>query len=177
MFKGTTILCIRKNGKVAMVGDGQVTLGDQVVKGSARKVRRLYHDKVLCGFAGATADAMTLLERFERQLDEQSGNLMRAAVALVKDWRTDKALRRLEAMMLVADINQTLLLSGAGDIIEPEGDASSIGSGSGYALAAARAFIEAGLTDAELIARKSLEIAAGICIYTNSVLTVEVLES
>jgi len=177
MFKGTTILCIRKNGKVAMVGDGQVTLGDQVVKGSARKVRRLYHDKVLCGFAGATADAMTLLERFERQLDEQSGNLMRAAVTLVKDWRTDKVLRRLEAMMLVADINQTLLLSGAGDIIEPEGDASSIGSGSGYALAAARAFIEAGLTDAELIARKSLEIAAGICIYTNSVLTVEVLES
>ncbi|AER66269.1 20S proteasome A and B subunits [Thermovirga lienii DSM 17291] len=177
MFKGTTILCVRKNGKVAMVGDGQVTLGSQVVKASAKKVRRLYNDKVLCGFAGATADAMTLLERFERQLDEQSGNLMRAAVALVRDWRTDKVLRRLEAMMLVADINQTLLLSGTGDILEPEGDASSIGSGAGYALAAARAFIDAGLTDAELIARKSLEIAAGICIYTNSVLTVEVLES
>ena len=176
MMKGTTILCVRRDKMVAMAGDGQVTLGDQVIKGGARKVRRLYDGKILTGFAGGTADAMTLLERFEKRLSEHGGNLMRAASELVKDWRTDRALRRLEAMMLVADNKTTLLLSGSGDILEPEGDACSIGSGAGYALAAARAYL--GSTDgrADEIARKSLEIAAGICIYTNDMITLEVLE-
>jgi ATP-dependent HslUV protease subunit HslV len=175
LLKGTTILCVRKDGLVAMAGDGQVTLGSQIIKASARKVRRIGEGKVLAGFAGSTADAMTLLERFEKRLGEEQGRLARAAVALVKEWRTDKALRRLEAMMLVADAEQTLLLSGAGDVLEPEGSVATIGSGSGFALAAARAFVEAGTLDAEAVARRSLEIAADICIYTNSSLTVEVL--
>lgn len=175
LLKGTTILCVRKEGLVAMAGDGQVTLGTQIIKASARKVRRIGGDKVLAGFAGSTADAMTLLERFEKRLGEEQGRLARAAVALVKEWRTDKALRRLEAMMLVADAEQTLLLSGAGDVLEPEGDAATIGSGSGFALAAARAFLESGTLDAEAVARRSLEIASQICIYTNDALTVEVL--
>lgn len=175
ILKGTTILCIRRKGMVAMAGDGQVTQGDQVIKAGAKKVRTLYGGRILCGFAGGTADAMTLLERFEKRLDEHSGNLMRAAVALVKDWRTDRALRRLEAMMLVADFEQTLLLSGAGDILEPEGHAAAIGSGGGYALAAARAFLETTDADAEWVAKRSLEIAAGICIYTNDSIALEVL--
>jgi len=161
---------------VAMAGDGQVTLGDQVIKGGARKVRRLYDGKILTGFAGGTADAMTLLERFEKRLSEHGGNLMRAASELVKDWRTDRALRRLEAMMLVADTKTTLLLSGSGDILEPEGDACSIGSGAGYALAAARAYLDSTDGRADEIAKKSLAIAAGICIYTNDTITLEVLE-
>lgn len=175
MMRGTTILCVRRGGSVAMAGDGQVTLGDQVIKTAARKVRRLHDGNIITGFAGGTADAMTLLERFEKKLGEHSGNLMRASVDLVKDWRTDRALRRLEAMMLVADRSQTLLLSGAGDILEPEGDAASIGSGSGYALAAARALLESSDDDAGTIAKRSLEIASGICIYTNDTITLEVL--
>jgi len=175
-MKGTTILCVRRDKMVAMAGDGQVTLGDQVIKGGARKVRRLYDGKILTGFAGGTADAMTLLERFEKRLSEHGGNLMRAASELVKDWRTDRALRRLEAMMLVADTKTTLLLSGSGDILEPEGDACSIGSGAGYALAAARAYLDSTDGRADEIAKKSLAIAAGICIYTNDTITLEVLE-
>ncbi len=175
-MKGTTILCIRKDNVVAMAGDGQVTLGDQVIKEGARKVRRLYDGKVLTGFAGGTADAMTLLERFEKRLSEHNGNLVRSATELVKDWRTDRVLRRLEAMMLVADRNSTLLLSGAGDILEPEGQACAIGSGAGYALAAARAFLESSRDRADEIARRSLSIASKICIYTNDSITLEVLE-
>jgi ATP-dependent HslUV protease subunit HslV len=176
LLKGTTILCVRRNGMVAMAGDGQVTQGDQIIKSGARKVRTLYGGRIISGFAGGTADAMTLLERFEKQLDEHSGNLMRAAVTLVKDWRTDRALRRLEAMMLVADKAQTLLLSGAGDILEPEGQAAAIGSGAGYALAAARAYLESTEAQADWIARRSLEIAAEICIYTNDSIALEVLK-
>jgi len=175
MMKGTTILCVRRGNAVAMAGDGQVTLGDQVIKEGARKVRRLHDGKILTGFAGSTADAMTLLERFEKRLSEHSGNLMRAASELVKDWRTDRALRRLEAMMLAADLNTTLLLSGSGDILEPEGSACAIGSGAGYALAAARAFLESPEGSAEEIARRSLTIASKICIYTNDSITLEVL--
>jgi ATP-dependent HslUV protease subunit HslV len=171
MMKGTTVLCVRRNNVVAMAGDGQVTLGDQVIKEGARKVRRLYDGRVLTGFAGGTADAMTLLERFEK-----GGNLVRAATELVKDWRTDKVLRRLEAMMLVADSRSTLLLSGSGDILEPEGEACSIGSGAGYALAAARALLESSDARADEIARRSLVIASRICIYTNDSITLEVLE-
>ncbi|NLL36745.1 MAG: ATP-dependent protease subunit HslV [Fretibacterium sp.] len=176
LFKGTTIVCVRSDGEVAMAGDGQVTLGSQIIKSGARKVRRLYNGRVLAGFAGSTADAMTLLERFDNCLDQEKGDLMRAAVKLVKDWRTDKALRRLEAMMLVADIDLTLLLSGSGDILEPEGRAASIGSGSGYALAAARAFCEATDWPARQIASRAIELASEICIYTDNVVTLEVLE-
>jgi ATP-dependent HslUV protease subunit HslV len=158
-----------------MAGDGQVTLGTQIIKSNARKVRRLYNETVLAGFAGSTSDAMTLLERFENRLEQGKGDLMRSAVELVKEWRLDKALRRLEAMMLVANLDMTLLLSGAGDIIEPEGDVSSIGSGSGYALAAARAFREGTDWPGSRIARRAIEIASEICIYTDDVVTLEVL--
>lgn len=175
MFKGTTIVCVRSDKGVAMAGDGQVTLGSQIIKLGAKKVRRLYSGKILAGFAGSTADAMTLLERFENCLDQEKGDLMRASVKLVKDWRTDKALRRLEAMMLVADLNVTLILSGAGDILEPEGQAASIGSGSGFALAAARAFCEGTDWPASRIAKRSIELASEICIYTDNVVTLEVL--
>ncbi|HON34462.1 MAG TPA: ATP-dependent protease subunit HslV [Synergistales bacterium] len=175
-MRGTTILCVRRGNVVAMAGDGQVTLGDQVIKEGAKKVRRLYDGRVLTGFAGGTADAMTLLERFEKRLAEHGGNLVRAATELVKDWRTDRVLRRLEAMMLVADRGTTLLLSGAGDILEPEGEACAIGSGAGYALAAARAFLESSEARADEIARRSLVIASKICIYTNDSITLEVLE-
>ncbi len=175
-MKGTTILCVRRGNVVAMAGDGQVTLGDQVIKEGAKKVRRLYDGRVLTGFAGGTADAMTLLERFEQRLAEHSGNLVRAATELVKDWRTDRVLRRLEAMMLVADRGTTLLLSGAGDILEPEGEACAIGSGAGYALAAARALLESSDARADEIARRSLVIASKICIYTNDSITLEVLK-
>lgn len=175
-FKGTTIVSVRRNGRVAMAGDGQVTMGDQIVKEGARKVRRLYDGRVLAGFAGSTADAMTLLERFERRLEENKGNLTKSAVDLVKEWRLDRALRRLEALMLVADREETLLLSGSGDVIEPEGDVTSIGSGSGFALAAARALLEASDWGAERIARKAIEIASQICIYTNDVIVLEVID-
>jgi ATP-dependent HslUV protease subunit HslV len=158
-----------------MAGDGQVTLGAQIIKSNARKVRRLYNGAVLAGFAGSTADAMTLLERFENHLEQCKGDLMKSAVNLVKEWRLDKALRRLEAMMLVANLEVTLLLSGAGDIIEPEGEVSSIGSGSGYALAAARALHEATDWTPPRVARRSIEIASEICIYTDNVVTLEVL--
>lgn len=172
MFKGTTVVCVRRNSQVAMAGDGQVTLGSQIVKTRAKKVRPLKWG-VLAGFAGSTADAITLFERFERALDAQKGDLLRASVELVKEWRTDRALRRLEAMMLVADPNTTLLLSGAGDVLEMEGQCASIGSGSGYALAAARAFLEGTDWDAAAVARRSLEIASEICVYTNANVVVE----
>ena len=167
MVKGTTILCVRRGNKVAIAGDGQVTLGSQIIKASAKKVRRIGDAKVIAGFAGSTSDAMTLLERFEKRLDENQGHLLRAAAALMKEWRTDKYLRRLEAMMVVADKAQTFILSGVGDVLEPEGGIASIGSGSGYALAAARALMDATDFEADEIARRGLLIASEICIYTN----------
>ena len=175
MFKGTTIVCVRRGDGVAMAGDGQVTLGNQIIKAGARKVRRLYKGAVLAGFAGSTADAMTLLERFESRLEEHSGDLMRAAVSLVKEWRTDRALRRLEALMIVADAKLTLMLSGSGDVLEPENNVAAIGSGSGYAQAAALAFMESTDQLPSWIARRSIEIASQICIYTDNVVTVEAL--
>lgn len=171
----TTILCVRKDGRVAMAGDGQVTMGNTVMKGNARKVRRIYGDRILVGFAGATADAFTLFERFEGKLNEYSGDLMRAAVELAKEWRTDRMLRRLEALLLVADAEKTFLISGTGDVVEPENGAIAIGSGGNFALAAALAYLDEGGLDARTIAERSLQIAAGICIYTNVELTVEEL--
>jgi len=173
----TTILCVHKDGKVAVGGDGQVSLGETVMKGNARKVRRLYEDKILAGFAGGTADAFTLFERFEAALSKFQGNLTRAAVELAKDWRTDRALRRLEAMLIVADANTALLISGNGDVIEPESGVIAIGSGGPYAQAAARALAENTDLDAPTIVERSLAIAADICIYTNQNRTIEVLES
>ncbi len=172
---GTTILCVRAKGSVAMAGDGQVTMGDTVMKANARKVRRIYSDRILLGFAGATADAFTLFERFEGKLNEYSGDLMRAAVELAKEWRTDRMLRRLEALLLVADLSRTFLISGTGDVVEPEKGAVAIGSGGNYALAAALAYLDVGDLSAREIAERSLKIAAGICIYTNSSLAVEEL--
>ncbi len=174
-FRSTTIVAVRRNGKVAMAGDGQVTLGETVMKNNARKVRRLMDGKVLCGFAGATADVFALHDRFETKLKEYSGDLTRAAVELAKEWRTDRTLRKLEAMLLVADSSKTLLVSGTGDIIEPAGDVLAIGSGGNYAYAAALAFLEGSNFSAEEIAEKSLKIAGDICIYTNSSITLEVL--
>lgn len=175
MFKGTTITCVRKNGEVALAGDGQVSLGNTVMKHGARKIRRLYQDQVLAGFAGSTSDAFTLFEKFEAKLQEFRGNLPRAAVALGKDWRTDRILRRLEALLIVADRENTLILSGSGDIIEPDDGIAAIGSGGSFALAAGRALIEHSELSAEEIVKKSLLIAAGICIYTNDQISVEVL--
>ena len=174
-FSGTTILAVRRGGNVVMGGDGQVSLGDTVVKGNARKVRRVYHDKVIAGFAGGTADAFTLFERFEGQLEKHHGNLTRAAVELAKDWRTDRALRRLEALLLVADAASSLMISGNGDVIEPEFDAMAIGSGGAYALAAARALLENTQAGAGDVVEKAMRIAADICVYTNNVLTIESL--
>ena len=174
-YSGTTILAVRQGGDVVMAGDGQVSLGDTVVKGNAKKVRRVYHDKVIAGFAGCTADAFTLFERFEGQLEKHHGNLIRAAVELAKDWRTDRALRRLEALLLVADASSSLMISGNGDVIEPEFDAMAIGSGGSYALAAARAMLENTQMDARGIAEKAMGIAADICVYTNNALTIETL--
>ncbi len=171
----TTILCVRKDGQVALGGDGQMTLGNQIIKAGTRKVRKLYGGKVIVGFAGATADAMTLMELFEKKLQEYSGNLMRSAVELAKMWRTDRMLQKLEAMLLVADSEHTILLTGVGDVIEPEDNAASIGSGSGFALAAARAYLDVSSLTAEEIVRRSLLIASEICIYTDNILTVEVL--
>ncbi len=176
MFHGTTILCVRRNGCVAMGGDGQMTLGDQIIKAGTVKVRRLYDGNILAGFAGGTADAMTLIELFEKKLGEYSGNLMRSAVELAKMWRTDRTLQKLEAMLLVADRSNTILISGVGDVIEPEHNVASIGSGSGFARAAARAYMEASDWPAEKIVRHSLKIASEICIYTDDVFSVEVLK-
>ncbi|TXT42098.1 MAG: ATP-dependent HslUV protease peptidase subunit HslV [Spirochaetes bacterium] len=180
-IRSTTILVVRKDGQVAMAGDGQVTMGNTVMKSNARKVRTIYGGKVLCGFAGATADAFTLFEHFEVKVQEYGGDLTRAAVELAKDWRTDKILRRLEAMLLVADVKKSLLLSGTGDVIDPAENAVAIGSGGPYAYAAALAYLDAASgkgaeLDAAQIARKSLEIASGICIYTNDSIVVEVIQ-
>ena len=174
-FHGTTIVCVRRNGQVAMGGDGQMTLGNQIIKSGTKKVRKLHNGKVIAGFAGATADAMTLMELFEKKLFEYSGNLMRAAFELAKMWRTDRMLQKLEAMLLVADKEHTILISGVGDVIEPENDVASIGSGSGFALAAARAYMDVSDLGADEIVRRSLLIASDICIYTDNILTVEVL--
>lgn len=174
-YHGTTILSVRRGREVALGGDGQVTLGSVVVKSSARKVRRLYKDQVLAGFAGATADAFTLFERFEAKLDKHQGNLVRAAIELTKDWRTDRVLRRLEAMLAVADRESSLIITGNGDVLEPEQGIIAIGSGGAYAQAAARALLEhTDLPPAELV-KKSLEIAGELCIYTNQQHTIEVL--
>src|SRR5689334_5091055 len=167
-FHGTTIVSARRDGKVALGGDGQVTLGNVVVKASARKVRRLHHDRILAGFAGGTADAFTLFERFEAKLDKHQGNLLRSAVELAKDWRTDRVLRRLEAMLAVADRESSLIITGMGDVIEPELGLIAMGSGGPYAQAAARALLENTGLDAENIVRKALSIAADLCIYTRS---------
>jgi ATP-dependent HslUV protease subunit HslV len=173
-FHGTTIVCVRRGGKVAVGGDGQVTIGQQVMKGNARKVRRLHDGKVLAGFAGGTADAFTLFEYFEAKLDKH-GNLTRAAIELAKDWRTDRMLRRLEALLIVADKTQSFLISGTGDVIEPEHDLLAIGSGGAYAQAAATALLANTELDARTIVTKALEIAADICIYTNREITIEEL--
>ncbi|MBW7835380.1 MAG: ATP-dependent protease subunit HslV [Sphingomonadales bacterium] len=176
IWHGTTILCVRKGGKVVVAGDGQVSVGQTVIKGTARKVRPLAGGKVIAGFAGATADAFTLFERLEAKLERHSGQLMRACVELAKDWRTDRYLRRLEAMMAVADRSTSLLLTGTGDVLEPDDGLIGIGSGGNYALAAARALMDQNLS-AEEIARRALKIAADICVYTNHNVTLEVLDS
>ena len=172
-IRSTTVLAVRRGGKVALGGDGQVTMGNTVVKGTARKIRRLHDGKIVAGFAGSAADGITLFEKFEARLKEYNGNLMRAAVELAKDWRTDRVLRRLEALLLVADKEKTLLLSGTGDIIEPDADVAAIGSGGPYALAAARAMLETTQLSAREIAERALTIAGEICIYTNGVLVFE----
>ena len=174
-FDGTTILSVRRAGSVVLGGDGQITLGNTVLKANARKVRRLHDDKVLAGFAGGTADAFTLFERFEGALDKYSGNLVRAAVELAKDWRSDRVLRRLEALLAVADAGSSLVISGNGDVIEPEGGLIAIGSGGPYAQAAARALLDATDMDARAVVERSLAIAADICIYTNHNVSIESL--
>lgn len=176
-LRGTTIIAVRHRGKVALAGDGQVTMGQSIVmKHTARKVRRMYRNQILAGFAGATADAFTLFERFDAHLEQTGGNLMRAAVELAKDWRNDKYLRKLEAMLLVADREHTLILTGTGDVIEPDDGIASIGSGGPYALSAARALLRHSELDAEQIARESMKIAGELCVFTNDHLTVEVLD-
>ena len=175
-WHATTILTVRKGGKVVVVGDGQVSLGQTIIKSNARKVRRLAKGDVIAGFAGATADAFTLFERLEAKLEQYPGQLTRAAVELAKDWRTDRFLRRLEAMMIVADATTTLVLTGTGDVLEPENAVTGIGSGGNYALAAARALLDQPL-DAETIARKAMSIAAEICVYTNTSIVVETLDT
>ena len=176
-YHGTTIVCVRRGDRVAMGGDGQVTLGNIVVKASARKVRRLYQDRILAGFAGATADAFTLFERFEAKLEKHQGNLLRSAVELAKDWRTDRMLRRLEAMLAIADRQTSLIITGTGDVLEPEHGLLAIGSGGGYAQAAALALLANTELDATTIVREALSIAGDICIYTNQQITVETLEA
>jgi len=174
-IRGTTVLAVRKDGQVAVGGDGQVTIESTVMKQGAKKVRRLYHDRVLAGFAGAAGDALALFERFEAKLDESAGNLPRAAYQLVKDWRTERALRQLAALLVVADADHLLLVSGNGDLLEPDDGILAIGSGGPYALAAARALIAHADLTAEQIVREALNITADICIYTNHNLTVEVV--
>ena len=174
-IRSTTVIAVKKDGKVAMAGDGQVTMGETVMKGNARKVRRIFDGKVLTGFAGATADAFNLFDKFEAKLKEFNGDITRAAVDLAKIWRTDKALRNLEALLLVANAEKILLISGTGDVIEPETDILAIGSGGNYAYAAALAYMESSTLSAKEIAEKSLKIAGNICIYTNGNITVEEL--
>ncbi len=176
-FKGTTIVVVKKDNKVALGGDGQVSFGNTILKGNAKKIRKLYNNKVLAGFAGGTADAFTLYERFERKLEMYQGQLVRAAVELAKDWRTDRFLRRLEAMLIVADGNGCLLISGNGDVIEPEKDLLAIGSGGPFAQSAATALLENTDLDAKTIVEKSLNIAADICVFSNHHLTIEVLSN
>ncbi len=176
-FRGTTILSVRRNGKVVIGGDGQVSMGNTVMKGNARKVRRLYKGQVLAGFAGATADAFTLFERFEGKLEKHSGHLVRAAVELAKDWRTDRMLRRLEALLCVADRKASLILTGNGDVVEPENDLMAIGSGGPYAQAAALALLENTDLSARDIVEKGLAIAADICVYTNHNRVIEELDT
>ena len=176
-FRGTTICSVRRGNQVVIGGDGQVSMGNVIMKGNARKVRRLYKDRVLAGFAGGTADAFTLFERFEAKLEAHGGQLTRAAVELAKDWRTDRMLRRLEALLAVADETASLVITGNGDVIEPEGGLISIGSGGDFAKSAARALLEHTELSAEQIVRYSLETAADICIYTNNHLTIETLET
>src|ERR1039457_4251022 len=176
LIRSTTVLCVRRDGKVVMAGDGQVTLGESVIKHSARKIRRLYQDKILAGFAGSTADAFSLFARFESKLEQYHGNLGRAAVELAKDWRTDKMLRNLEALLLVADQGQTFLISGSGDVIDPDEPLAAIGSGGSYATAAARALLENTDLSAREIAEKAMKIAGEICIYTNDRITIEELK-
>ncbi len=174
-IRSTTVLCLRHRGQVAIAGDGQVTIGQTIVKAGARKIRKLYHDNVLAGFAGAAADAFTLFQRFEGKLEEHRGNLARAAVELAKDWRADRVLRRLEALLAVADRDHSFIVSGTGDLIEPDDGLIGIGSGGPYALAAARALVARSDLDAKSIATDAMRIAAGICIYTNDQITVETL--
>ncbi len=176
-FQGTTIVSVRRNGKVIIGGDGQVSMGNTIMKGNARKVRRLYHDRVIAGFAGATADAFTLFEHFEGKLEKHHGNLTRAAVELAKDWRTDRMLRRLEALLAIADSHSSLIISGTGDVIEPVNDLIAIGSGGPFAQSAATALLENTDLPARAIVEKALNIAADICIYTNHNLTIEELDS
>ena len=175
-WRGTTILTVRKGGKVVIAGDGQVTLGQTIIKGNAKKVRRVGNGNVIAGFAGATADAFTLFERLETKLERFPDQLKRACVELAKDWRTDRYLRHLEAMMIVADADESLVLTGKGDVLEPDDNVMGIGSGGNFALAAARALLDTDL-DAEAIARKAMAIAAGICVYTNNEVVIESLES
>lgn len=172
----TTIVCVRRGNSVALGGDGQVSLGNTIVKGTARKVRRLYHNQVLAGFAGGTADAFTLFDHFEAKLEKHGGQLIRAAVELAKDWRTDRTLRRLEAMLIVADKTAAFIITGSGDVLEPEHGVLAIGSGGNYALSAARALSENTELDAETIVRKSLMIAGDICVYSNHNHVVEVIQ-
>jgi len=171
-IRGTTVVAVRRGDQVAIAGDGQITTGDVVLKHGAKKVRTLYHDQVIAGFAGSVADALTLFERFELELEKYGGQLRRAAIELAKEWRTDRVLRRLEAWLVVADTKELLVLSGEGDVIEPDEDVVAIGSGGGYALAAAKALLQHSDLNAEQIARTSMEIAANICIYTNNQITV-----
>jgi ATP-dependent HslUV protease, peptidase subunit HslV len=175
MMHATTILAIRHGGKVVLVGDGQVSMGQTVMKRSARKVRKLHHDRVIAGFAGATADAFTLFEKFEGKLEQFNGNLKRAAVELAKDWRTDRVLRQLEALLIVADLNDLLVVSGSGDVIEPDDGLAAIGSGGNFALAAARVLVKYTQLDARVIAEEAMRVAAEICVYTNDQLTFEEL--
>ena len=177
LIRSTTVLCVRRNGKVVMAADGQVTLGEAVIKHSARKIRKLYQDKVLAGFAGSTADAFSLFSRFESKLEQYHGNMGRAAVELGKDWRTDKVLRHLEALLLVCDLGQTFVISGAGDVIEPDSGIAAIGSGGPYASAAARALYENTELPPRKIAEEAMRIAGDICIFTNDKVTVEELGS
>jgi ATP-dependent HslUV protease, peptidase subunit HslV len=176
-FHGTTILSVRRNNQVVIGGDGQVSMGNTIVKSNARKIRRLYHDQVIAGFAGATADAFTLFELFESKLEKHQGNLMRSAVELAKDWRTDKILRRLEALLAIADKHVSLIISGNGDVIEPEENIIAIGSGGNYALAAAKAMLTNTSLSAREIVKKSLAIAASICIYTNANILIDEISS
>jgi ATP-dependent HslUV protease subunit HslV len=175
LIRSTTVLCVRRNGSVVMAGDGQVTLGESVIKHSAKKIRRLYQDKILAGFAGSTADAFSLFSRFEAKLEQYHGNVGRSAVELAKDWRTDKYLRHLQALLLVSDKEQTFMLSGQGDVIEPDGGIAAIGSGGPYAQSAAQALIEHTELSARQIAEEAMKIASKICIYTNEKVTIEEL--